>query len=352
MIRSPLSVAFTWAARRSALQRNLRRRSPPPAVRTLHKDKDRTFQPEEIARIDVRFGTAGFRHGVFAIERPLNFVGARMSLAYTVSVACLDGAAMLARAMPNFRPGPSHKPAPVIWLIGAAYCFWNMAFWGFLGWMPSYLAIERHIDITSAGMLGGVPYLFALVGVVLTGWLGSGPFYRHRPKLLAATYLLSGVSLYVAYSADNLTSSLVGLSSAAFFIYAGLATYGMVVLDLAPTKTRAVYSGIVSTIGQLGSIAAPMIIGYLVSETGMFTSGFIFMIVALCIASACALALAPFSLARRAGIGTVTALDRGVIRYIYQPRFSSIGVRKLMMRSTMMDLLLLCRPYSATRRSI
>ena len=197
---------------------------------------------------------------------------------------------------------------PSIWLIGAAYGLWNIAYWGFLGWMPSYLAMARHIDIKSAGVLGGLPYMCALVGVVLTGWLGSGPFYRHRPKLLAATYLLAGVSLYTAYSATDLTGSLVGLSSAAFFIYAGLATYGMVVLDLAPEKTRAAYSGIVSTMGQVGSVTAPTIIGYLVSETGTFTSGFIFMIASLCLAAVSALALVPFSSVRQGGIATTPAL--------------------------------------------
>jgi sugar phosphate permease len=197
---------------------------------------------------------------------------------------------------------------PSIWLIGVAYSLWNVAFWGFLGWMPSYLAMERHIDIKSAGVLGGLPYMCALIGVVLTGWLGSGPFYRHRPVLLAATYLLAGASLYIAYSATDLTGSLIGLSSAAFFIYAGLATYGMVVLDLAPEKTRAAYSGVVSTMGQVGSITAPAIIGYLVSETGSFTSGFIFMIAALCFAAVGALALVPFSSVRQGGIVTAPAL--------------------------------------------
>ena len=203
-----------------------------------------------------------------------------------------------------------HEPS--IWLIGGAYCLWNMAFWGFLGWMPSYLAMERHIDIKAAGVLGGIPYLFAVIGVVLTGWLGSGLLYRHRPSLLAATYLLSGASLYAAYAAENLTYSLFGLSSAAFFIYAGLSAYGMVVLDLAPTKIRGIYSGIVSTIGQLGSITAPAIIGYLVSATGMFTSGFVFMILALSGAAAFALALVPFSSVRKPDIGATIALDQGM----------------------------------------
>ena len=66
--------------------------SPVDAV--LAVKKERPFRPEEIERIDVWVGTAVFHHGAFAIQRPLTSVGAQMSLAYTVSVACVDGAAM------------------------------------------------------------------------------------------------------------------------------------------------------------------------------------------------------------------------------------------------------------------
>jgi aconitate decarboxylase len=66
--------------------------SPVDAVRALQKE--RPFRPEDIERIDVWVGTAVFHHGAFAIERPLTSVGAQMSLAYTVSVACVDGVAM------------------------------------------------------------------------------------------------------------------------------------------------------------------------------------------------------------------------------------------------------------------
>jgi sugar phosphate permease len=180
---------------------------------------------------------------------------------------------------------------PSLWLIGSAFGLWSVAYWGLLGWMPSYLALERHIDIRASGMLGGVPYIFGLLGIVLSGWLGSGPFLRHRPQLLAGMYLGAGASLYFAYISATVTLSLVGLSVAAFFIYGALGTYGAVVLDAAPEGARAAYSGITSTIGQIGSVLAPVIIGYLVSETGVFAAGFGFMIAALVVAAACVIAL-------------------------------------------------------------
>jgi len=166
---------------------------------------------------------------------------------------------------------------PLVWLIGACLGFWNVAHWGMLGWMPTYLAMERHIDIKGSGLLSGIPYVFGLVGLSVSGWLGSSIFLRYRPQLLAAFCIGGSISFYVAYVSTTLTLSLAGLSAVAFCIYAGLATYGAVVLDLAPAHARATFTGITSTVGQIGSVLAPTVIGYLVSKTGTFAAVFAFM---------------------------------------------------------------------------
>ena len=192
---------------------------------------------------------------------------------------------------------------PALWLISGAYGFWNVAFWGFLGWMPSYLALERHIDIKASGMLGGLPYLFGLLGGLTAGLVGTRLGRRGRPYLLAGVYLLACAALYAAFASATLAMSVTALSVAGFFIYGGLTTYGAIVIDLSPARSRAAYAGVVSTVGQVGSILAPGIIGYLVKETGSFGAGFAFMGGALLAAAACALALAP---AARRLHGTLT----------------------------------------------
>lgn len=134
-------------------------------------------------------------------------------------------------------------------------------------------------------------------------WIGR----RGRPYLLAGVYLLACAALYAAFASATLAMSIAALSVAGFFIYAGLTTYGTIVIDPAPARSRAAYAGVVSTGGQVGSILAPITIGYLVKETGSFGAGFAFMGTALCIAAACALALAPAAARQRAtlAVGTV-----------------------------------------------
>ena len=105
---------------------------------------------------------------------------------------------------------------PTLWLIGGAYGFWNVAFWGFLGWMPSYLALERHIDIKASGMLGGLPYLCGLVGGVTAGLVGSQLGRGGRPYRMACVYLMACVALYAAFISATLAMSLTALSVAGF----------------------------------------------------------------------------------------------------------------------------------------
>ena len=187
---------------------------------------------------------------------------------------------------------------PSLWLISLGYLSFNIAYWGYLGWMPSYLALAHHIDVKSIGILGGIPYVFAFFGLLITGWLGSSVLYRYRPQLLACCYVLAAVSLGFAYTSDTLFSSLAGLSGAAFFLYGGLAPYGAIVLDLAPENNRAAYSGIVNSAGQIGGAVAPLIIGFLVSASGTFASGFAFMVGGLALGAICVLGLVPFMPAR------------------------------------------------------
>lgn len=168
-----------------------------------------------------------------------------------------------------------------LWLISLASLSWNLTYWGFLGWMPSYLALARHIDLKSVGALAGVPYIFAFVGMLSIGWLGSGPLHRFCERIVITCFLGGGCFLYLAYDASSLALSLVGLSGAAFFLFGGSGPIGKILLDMAPESARAAYIGVYSTVGQLGAVIAPVAIGFLVTETGTFASGFTLMELAL-----------------------------------------------------------------------
>jgi len=173
------------------------------------------------------------------------------------------------------------------WLLFFAYMAFNVAFWGYLGWMPSYLSIARHIDLKHLGIAASIPYFFGFLGMLVFGWLGSGPLYRRRAWLVGIGYLAAGLGLFATYNAATPVGSIAGLSAAAFFLYGGFGPVWGIALDLTPDAARGAFSGFVNCGGQIGGFFAPIVVGLIVSHTGSFSGGFIFMIVALVIAAVC-----------------------------------------------------------------
>ena len=177
------------------------------------------------------------------------------------------------------------------WLAFAAYGFFNVAFWGFLGWMPTYLSQSRHIELKALGLISSIPYLCGFVGMIVIGRLGAGVFFHRRAALIAGSYLLAAAFLCVTFTATNVPRCLIGLSLAAFFLYGGFGPFWAVALDLTPGWMRGAFTGFVNMGGQIGGFLAPIVVGTLVTRTHSFADGFLFMMAALILAAVCLLRL-------------------------------------------------------------
>ncbi|GAA0333708.1 MFS transporter [Sphingomonas oligophenolica] len=174
---------------------------------------------------------------------------------------------------------------PKVLLLAAATFAWNIPYWGFSSWMPTYLVQGRHLDLKSAGFISGVPYLFAFAGMIFGGWLGSR-FHRYCTRIVTGAFIIAGGFLIFAYRADTVLLAVVGLSGAAFCLFGATGPIGKVGLDLAPEHQRGAFIGLIVMVGQVGAICAPAAIGFLVDWTHNFAAGFGFMIVALWAAAA------------------------------------------------------------------
>ncbi len=115
--------------------------------------------------------------------------------------------------------------------------------------------------------------------------------YRYRPLLLGGSYLLAGLGLYLAFTADNIVMSVAGLSFGAFFLYGGFGPFWAVALDVVPGKLRGTFSGFVNFGGQIGGFFSPLVVGYIVQNTKSYSGGFVFMIGALILAGAAMVAI-------------------------------------------------------------
>ena len=177
------------------------------------------------------------------------------------------------------------------WGAAAAYLLFNVAFWGLLNWLPLYLSETRHIDLKTLGFVASVPYLCGFVGLLAVGRLAKDALYRYRPLLLAGSYLLAGLGLFVAFMAESAVVSVIGLSFAAFFLYGSFGPFWGVSLDLVPASMRGTMSGFANFGGQIGGFFSPIVVGTIVQHTKSYSGGFIVMIVALVLAALAMIAI-------------------------------------------------------------
>ena len=92
----------TWETQRIVVK-------PYAAMGALHAPLDALFEiaarrplrAADIEHVDIDMSHAGYHHGWWKVERPLEPIGAQMNVAYAIAVAILDGAAMVAQFSPQ-----------------------------------------------------------------------------------------------------------------------------------------------------------------------------------------------------------------------------------------------------------
>lgn len=209
-------------------------------------------------------------------------------------------AALLALLLPKDK-GEAHAPstpAPVklrpprrlksVWLCAFSYLLFNMAFWGFLSWVPTYLTSERHVTLSKMGLLGAVPYLCGLAGMLLFGRLGSMPRVSGG-KALGLGFGLLGAAAFLldAPKVQSVAACVFCLSGAAFFLFAFFGPFWSIAIDLAPGHRRGAFTGFINFMGQIGGFTAQIVIGLLADTMKSFVGAFLFMSAALLVGFAC-----------------------------------------------------------------
>lgn len=151
--------------------------------------------------------------------------------------------------------------------------------WFFLTWFPTYLVTYRGMDYIKSGFLVSLPFVAALVGVLLSGVV-SDWLVRRGVSLGAArkgpiiTGLLLSTAMIGANFTDN-TALVIMFLSIAFFGNGLASITWSLVSTLAPTRLIGTTGGMFNFIGNMSSIATPIVIGFLVTKDS-FAPAFVY----------------------------------------------------------------------------
>ncbi|MDR5763199.1 MFS transporter [Caballeronia sp. LZ035] len=164
----------------------------------------------------------------------------------------------------------------------AIHALWSIGVYGFIMWLPSILkSASKSIDIVSVGWLSAVPYLAAIVLMLIASYLSDKT--RNR-KLFVWPLLLIGTIAFVGsylVGSSNFWLSFALLVIAGATMYAPYGPFFALVPELIPSNVLGGAIGLINACGALGAFLGAWLVGYLNGATGSPSASYVFMAAAL-----------------------------------------------------------------------
>jgi sugar phosphate permease len=155
--------------------------------------------------------------------------------------------------------------------MGSMYVLWI-----YNTWLPTYLEAELHLSIAKTGWIASVPFLFGVVGSLLTGRVcdhllhrGFSPIASRKIPML---FCLLGIALFTLIAASTLNAVLAVscISLSLFLVYGAACCAWAMAAVVAPVHLTASMGSIQNFFGYLGAASAPILTGIIVAKTGSF----------------------------------------------------------------------------------
>jgi ACS family glucarate transporter-like MFS transporter len=159
------------------------------------------------------------------------------------------------------------------------YCINTLTYF-FLTWFPVYLVTERHMTILKAGFIAALPAVAGFLGGVLGGVI-SDRLIKSGKSLSAArkTPIVCGMMLSMSMIICNYVEAdwIVILVMSLAFFGKGIGALGWaVVADTSPKEAGGMSGALFNTFGNTAGITTPIVIGYILQQTGSFAGALVF----------------------------------------------------------------------------
>jgi MFS transporter, ACS family, tartrate transporter len=151
-------------------------------------------------------------------------------------------------------------------------------FYTFAFWLPTVLKRQSGFSDLWVGIIGGLPYVAALIGMLVNGWHSDRTRERRwhtAVPMLAGGIVLAGVVGWPNSLAAAVVALLVMGLSQGF-----LPTFWAIPTEVLSESAAAVGVGMINAVGSIAGFLGPYAFGYLRTQTGSYSLGLVSMTVA------------------------------------------------------------------------
>jgi MFS family permease len=176
------------------------------------------------------------------------------------------------------------------WLMTIAISANAIFFWGWSGWLPTYLRTERHFTFSTSGYLTFVIYGFAVLTILIIGRVSDRVF--RRAPFAGLGWASAAVFLMAAAFAPNAIWSVVLMICALCAQQIGISCAEMLMHSVVGTADMGKSQGVRALVTQMFGAFSPVMIGYILALSGGgFIGVFTVLSIAVVIAAGCMIAL-------------------------------------------------------------
>lgn len=157
------------------------------------------------------------------------------------------------------------------------HALWSIGVYGFIMWLPSIIKQASASDIVTTGWLSAVPYVAAIIAMVVVSWASDKtgqrklfvwPLLALGALAFLGSYLLGSTHFWLSFSL---------LTLAAATMYAPYGPFFALIPELLPRNVFGGAIGLINACGALGAFLGSWIVGYLIGLTGDPGAAYVFM---------------------------------------------------------------------------
>jgi sugar phosphate permease len=167
-------------------------------------------------------------------------------------------------------------------IIGNAigYGLMNGIIYTIMTWIPTYLMKEKGFMSFKMGFLAAAPFIGAVAGNVIGGWISDRILDKRRKPLMLCSGLFTTIMMYsLIYAPNNITLLGILLFLSGFLFSLGFSAFSVYPMGVTSKKMFPLAYGITNTGGQIGSASAPFVVGVLLDA---YSWNAVFTFLAIC----------------------------------------------------------------------
>lgn len=154
-----------------------------------------------------------------------------------------------------------------VWACALGYFFMVGITYTIMTWVPTYLVTVKHFSIMKMGFVASAPWVGAIVGNLLGGWLSDNFFEKRRKPVMLITSAATVIMMYVLIQAPSEPTALAALFFlAGVLLNLGYSTFLVYPMGIATKEKVPFAASIVNFAGSLGGAFTPFAVGVLLDN--------------------------------------------------------------------------------------